>query len=161
AILAARLGPDHAVARVGRLLHGVRRERLEEARPPRAGLVLRFGREQRLTTTDAHVGAVVVAVPVLAGERTLGPGLARDLVLLWGETLRPLVVGPREMVARNAGHDSSFEVSNHRATPLVPAGRGAATPHASAPSRRARESSAPVPTAAIKRGRTVRAPTAA
>ena len=54
-------------------------DRLEEARPAGAGLELRVGREQRLAAADAHVGAVVVAVPVLAGERALGAGLAGPL----------------------------------------------------------------------------------
>src|ERR1700733_181407 len=71
AVAAHGLGADHPVAHVGLLFHGPRIERLEEARPAGPRFELGVRREQGLAATDALVGAVVVAVPVLAGEGTL------------------------------------------------------------------------------------------
>ena len=86
-------------------------EGLEEARPAGARLELRVGREQRRVATDAHVGAVVVAVPVLAGEGPLGAGLAGDLELGRGQALTPLVVGLGELVGGVAGIPSPWACS--------------------------------------------------
>src|SRR5262249_54490053 len=65
---------------------------LEEARPAGARVVLGVGREQGLVAHDAVVGAVVVAVPVHAGERGLGGRVLRDLVLLRREAVPQLVL---------------------------------------------------------------------
>src|SRR3712207_7051922 len=51
-------------------------------RSARARLELGLRIEQRLPATDAHVRAVLLVVPVLAGEGPLGPLAARDPVLL-------------------------------------------------------------------------------
>ena len=96
---------------------------LEEARPAGARLELRVGREQRRAAAHAHVGAVVVAVPVLAGERPLGAGLAGDLVLLGRQPLTPLVVGLRELVFGDSWPSDPpwFAATvNARPTELVP-----------------------------------------
>ncbi len=93
ALSAAGLGPDHAVTGVGGFLHRLLTERLEEARPARPGLELRLRGEQGLTADDAYVGAVVVAVPILAGEGSFGAGLLGDLVLLGRQPGTELGVG--------------------------------------------------------------------
>ena len=132
---------------------------LEEARPAGARLELRVGREQRRVAADAHVGAVVVAVPVLAGEGPLGAGLAGDLELGRGQALTPLGVGLGELVWGVAGISSPWarcEV-NARA-------RGVAFPPSHTNlrrGRRARSMSPRSPTTAISRGRSGQLPTAA
>ena len=55
--------------------------RLEEARPAAVGVELGLGVEQLGAAHDAVVGAGLVGVPVLAGERPLGAGLLRDVEL--------------------------------------------------------------------------------
>ena len=67
--------------------------RLVEARPPGARIELRVGAEQLGAAAGAAIGAVVLDVDVLAGERALGPVLAQDLVLLGRQALAPLLVG--------------------------------------------------------------------
>src|SRR5688572_23720782 len=55
---------------------------LEETRPAATGLELGLGREEWVIAHDAPIDAIVVAVPVLAGERALGPFLLGDVELL-------------------------------------------------------------------------------
>src|SRR5665213_2520025 len=112
AILAPRLGPDHAVGVVNVLFDGVTLDRLEEARPSGSGLELRLRREQRRVATNAYVGAVVVAVPILAREGPLGAGLAGHLELGLGQVLTPLGVGLGELVVRGCGHSISSSISS-------------------------------------------------
>src|SRR6185503_11582909 len=57
----------HAVADVSAGLDRALAHGLGEAGPARARVVLRLRREQRLAAHDAMIGAVIVAVPVLAG----------------------------------------------------------------------------------------------
>src|SRR4051794_3174951 len=75
AVRAAGLGPDHPVGRVRRFLDRLLVDGCVEARPTGARLELGVGGEQRLTTTHTGVRAVVVAVPILTGERSLGSRL--------------------------------------------------------------------------------------
>src|SRR5215207_10422893 len=81
-------------------LDSVRRDRLSEARPARARVVLRAAIEERVAAGGTVVEAVFVGVHVLAGERVLGRRLAQDGVLLWREPLAPLLVGVGKPVAR-------------------------------------------------------------
>src|SRR5258706_9384442 len=98
AVAAPRLGAGHAVALVDLLLDCVGTERLEEARPARSGVELRLRREQRSLAADTHVRAVLVAVPVLAGERPLRSGPPSHLELLGGQALTPALVVLGELV---------------------------------------------------------------
>jgi len=84
---------DHAVARVGVDLDDVLADGLEEARPTGARLELGVAGEQGGVADDAAVGAVVVAVPVLAGEGPLGAGLLGDGELGGGEPFAQLLDG--------------------------------------------------------------------
>src|SRR4051812_44236965 len=93
AALADDLGPAHPVRRVVPDLDRLGELRLGEARPARAGVELRLGVEQLRAAGGAAVDAVLVVVPVLAGERALGALLAQHLVLLGRELLAPLGVG--------------------------------------------------------------------
>src|SRR5215207_8198513 len=81
-------------------LDSVRRDRLSEARPARARVVLRAAIEERVAAGGTVVEAVFVGVHVLAGERVLGRRLAQDGVLLRREPLSPLLVGGGQLVAR-------------------------------------------------------------
>src|SRR5262249_42529126 len=72
-------------------------QRRPEARPAGAGVELGGRREQRVAAGDADVGADALEVLVLAGERALGPLLARHRVLLGGEELLPLGFGPHHL----------------------------------------------------------------
>jgi hypothetical protein len=80
-------GAGHTHAAVGVLLYRIRREGLPEARPSRTALVLGVAVEEGFVTDDAAVGALVVAVPVDAGECPLGAGVLRDLILQGVEAL--------------------------------------------------------------------------
>src|SRR5262249_22829594 len=57
-------------------------DRLPETRPPRAGVVLGLGVEQRLAAADTLENAVVLGVPVSAAEGPLGALLPRHPKLL-------------------------------------------------------------------------------
>src|SRR5450756_766888 len=56
------------------------RDRLREAGPATAGIEFGVGIEERRTTTDAGVGARLLAVVVGAGKGALGALLARNAV---------------------------------------------------------------------------------
>ena len=58
--------------------------------------------EQLGAAAGAAIGAVVLDVDVLAGERPLGAVLAQDLVLLGRQPLAPLLVGELDL-ARGVG----------------------------------------------------------
>src|SRR4051794_3281194 len=75
---------------------------LGEARPAGAGVELRRGREQLGAAARAAVHAVLLDVPVLAGERALGAALAQHLVLLGRELLAPLLVGLVDLLGSHA-----------------------------------------------------------
>src|SRR5438876_4021446 len=68
-------------------------DRLVEARPAGAGLEFGRGIEQQLPAADALVDAVVLGVPVFAGEGALGAFLTRDAELLRRELFTPLRFG--------------------------------------------------------------------
>src|SRR6185437_3021183 len=85
ALGAVNLGPTHVVARVDVGFHGIGSQRSEEARPARTGIELRVRVEQRLAAAHALVHAVLLGVPVLAGEGPFGALLAGDSELFGGE----------------------------------------------------------------------------
>src|SRR4051794_6476674 len=91
AALAHDLRAPHEERVVRALLHLTLAGGLIEARPAGAGIELGVGVEQLLTAHDAAIHAVLVAVVVLAGERTLRPGLLGYVVLLLGEPLAQLL----------------------------------------------------------------------
>ena len=64
-----------------------------EARPARAGVVLRLGAKERRAASDAAVDAFLLVIPVLAGKGPLGAMLPGDPVLLGGELLSPFLFG--------------------------------------------------------------------
>src|SRR6185295_12075083 len=74
-------GARHAHAAVGVLFYGISRDGLPEARPSRAALELGAAVEEGFVADDAAVGALVMAVPVDAGECPLGARVLGDLVL--------------------------------------------------------------------------------
>src|SRR3954451_21097957 len=106
------LRAGHPVRDVAPGLHRLGHRGLGERRPAGPRLELRVRREQLRAAAGAAVHAVVVTVPVLAGERTLRPGLPEYGVLLTRELLSPLRVGLRDLslhdsdCSRQAGHDA-------------------------------------------------------
>ena len=82
---------EEAVVLVER--HGVRDRGRGEARPSRAGIEFGVGVEEQRTAPRTVIGAIVVHVPVLAGERALRPLLAKHVELLRRQLLAPLLVG--------------------------------------------------------------------
>ena len=86
-------GSGHAMGVVCAILDLVAVERLIEARPTAACVVLRLGREQLDVTHDAVIRAVVGGVVVLTGERPLGASVLGDLILLGREPIAELRVG--------------------------------------------------------------------
>ena len=77
-------------------LDGTCHGRLGEARPARARVELGIGGEQLGTARRGVIGAVDVAVDVLAGEGPLGPGLAQDTVLLAKSSACATLLGERD-----------------------------------------------------------------
>src|SRR5215217_5031767 len=100
AACAAHLRADRPVRAVLDELDGVGRDRLGEARPAGARVVLRPAIKERVAAGGAVVEALFVGVHVLTGERTLGRRLAQDGVLLRREPLAPLLVGAGKLVGR-------------------------------------------------------------
>ena len=91
-MLADDLGAPHEEAVVGAQLDVLEVGRLGEAGPAGAGVELGVGGEQLGAAADAAVHAVVLLVPVGAGEGALGAGLAGHLVLLGRQLLAPQVL---------------------------------------------------------------------
>src|SRR5919107_1172214 len=102
AACAAHLRADHPVRAVPDELDGVGRDRLGEARPAGARVVLRPAIKERVAAGGAVVEALFVGVHVLTGERPLGRRLAQVGVLLRRGPLRPLAVGGGRCAARRA-----------------------------------------------------------
>src|SRR5690606_35899907 len=75
---AQSFGPAHAVAGIQRLFDAVIGQRLVEAWPATAGLVLGVRTEQRRSAGHAAVNALGMIVVVLAGKRRLGAFLSHD-----------------------------------------------------------------------------------
>src|SRR5579884_757417 len=88
---AEHLGAPHTVADVGLGVHPLS-NRNPEARPARPRVELLVRAEQRLAAAGAAVGALVLGVGVLAGERSLRALLAQHVVLLRRELRPPLRV---------------------------------------------------------------------
>ena len=89
------LRADHEVAPVAVELDVLGVHRVGEARPSGAGVELGVRREELGAASGADVGAVVLRVDELAGERTLGALPAQDVVLVRREAGAPLLVGRR------------------------------------------------------------------
>src|SRR6201999_3951918 len=92
AALAHDLRADHAVRDVLLDLDRLGDGRLGERGPAGARLELRVGREQLRSAACAAVDTVIVAIPVLAGERALCACLTQYGVLLRRKLLAPLGV---------------------------------------------------------------------
>ena len=90
---AHNLGTVHEEAVVLVERHGVRDRRLGEARPSRAEIEFGIGVEEQRTAPRTVIRAIVVHVPVLAGERALCPPLAKDVELLRRQLLVPVLLG--------------------------------------------------------------------
>src|SRR5205823_6251920 len=86
------LGATHEQAVVGTQLDGLGDRRLGEARPTGAGIELGVRREQRRTAAGTSVRAVLLGVPVGAGEGALGALPAQHVVLLRCQLPAPLLV---------------------------------------------------------------------
>ena len=82
---------EEAVVLVQR--HGVRDRGRGEARPSRARIEFGTGVEEQYTAPRTVIRAIVMHVPVLAGERALRPLLAKDVELLRRQLLTPLLLG--------------------------------------------------------------------
>src|SRR5689334_1499263 len=100
---AANFCPHHPVRGVGVNLDRLGGGGLVEARPAGTGLELRVRAEERRSAPGTVVHAVVLHVPVPAGERPLSPLAAKDLVLLRRQLLAPLGVGLLDLVRHPFG----------------------------------------------------------
>src|ERR1039458_3223609 len=92
AFRAQHFGPIREKRAIGLRLDVLRRDRLIEARPSRAGFELGVGAEQRVAAADASIKTLVVILGVQVLERALGALFARDLVLLRGQLFAPFLV---------------------------------------------------------------------
>src|SRR5271156_984591 len=93
AAAAHHFGPAHAVGVVRRRRNVALIEGSVEAGPAAARVILAIGFEQLIAATYAEVQALVMQVPVLAGEGALRAFFASDFELLGGQELAPLLVG--------------------------------------------------------------------
>lgn len=87
------LGANHPVAPIFPDLHCLGHRRRVERGPTRSGVELRLGVKEHGVAAGTPVGPVVMVVDVLAGERPLGAGFAKDGVLLGAQPFLPLLVG--------------------------------------------------------------------
>src|SRR6266567_9432868 len=87
------LGPDRAHGAVLEQHHGITIARLIEARPAAVRLELGVRGEEPGAARATPVDALGLGVCVLAGERSLRPGLAQHAVLLRAEPLLPFILG--------------------------------------------------------------------
>src|SRR5215207_1155310 len=83
-------------------LHVLLIYRCVEARPTRAGIVLRLGAKERRAASDATVDAFLLEIPVLPRKGPLGAVLPSDPVLLGGELLSPFLFGLLYFLCHNA-----------------------------------------------------------
>src|SRR5262249_18312467 len=83
---------------VGDQHHGLRVDRLVEARPTAAGVELRAAAEQLVAACLAAVQAVTVLVEQGAGPRALGGGTAQDRERGVVQQVAPLGVGSLDLV---------------------------------------------------------------
>ncbi|KXK56321.1 MAG: hypothetical protein UZ07_CHB004001493 [Chlorobi bacterium OLB7] len=100
---AHHFGADHAVAAVGVIGNGRRRDWLIETWPPRSGVELGRAAEQLQPAPRAPEHAGVVVIPILVAERRLGPFLPKNEILLLGQTLLPLFIASHHFLNRLGG----------------------------------------------------------
>src|SRR5271165_2612111 len=91
--------PVHGVLDLALVLGGVK------AWPSASRVELGLGVEQLVAAADTEINALVMEIPVLAGECALGAFFARDLVLLGSQQLSPFLVGPDDLFGHLVGHD--------------------------------------------------------
>src|SRR3546814_13165972 len=87
---AAHFGSNHAMADIPVLLHRILFDRSGETGPAGARIELRVAGEKHRAAARAAVYALVVVLPVFAGEGRLGPRLALHLILSEVKLLAPL-----------------------------------------------------------------------
>src|SRR5438445_2635992 len=90
--------------------------RLPKAGPAGAGIKLRFGIEQWLTTADTLIHAIFLRVPVRSREGPLGSFLPRDLNLLRRQLLTPFLV----RLLNVFGHGYTLSLHRHIRPPATP-----------------------------------------
>src|ERR1051326_4939394 len=103
AAAAQRFSPHGKPAAIFLRRDGVGIDWLPETRTAGAGIELGRGFKQRLAAADAHVGAWLFRIPVLAGKGALGALLASHTKLFVGKLLPPLGIGLGDFFLR---HDS-------------------------------------------------------
>src|SRR3546814_17224231 len=86
---AAHFGSNHAMADIPVLLHRILFDRSGETGPAGARIELRVAGEKHRAAARAAVYAMVVVVPVFAGDGRLGPRLAQHLILAGVKLLAP------------------------------------------------------------------------
>src|ERR1700704_4321370 len=93
ALAATDLDTGHEMAVVAMERDGVGHRRFRKAGPPTARFELGVGAEERGLTRRAPIDAVVMAIPILAGEGPLGARLAEHFELSRCQLAAPFVVG--------------------------------------------------------------------
>src|SRR5918996_3632213 len=92
------LDAAHAEAHILVKLDGSPSDRLKEAGPAGARVVLRLGTEQFRSARRAPVGPAILRERVLAGEGALRALVPEHLELFRGQALSPLLLGARELL---------------------------------------------------------------
>src|SRR5471032_1181961 len=105
AVLALHLDAQHAVRMIRLFLDDFAVDRLEVTRPAATGIEFRSRFEQRRAAAHAVIDAALRVIPVFAGERPFGGGVARHLVLDIGQFLSVLGV---VLLQRSNGVDGCF-----------------------------------------------------
>src|SRR5471030_2850265 len=86
-VLALHFNAQHAMRTIGLFVDDFAVDRLEVAGPAAAGIEFRIRLEQRCAAAHAVIHAALRVIPVFAGERPFGGGVARHLVLDIGQFL--------------------------------------------------------------------------
>src|SRR5471030_53616 len=104
-VLALHFNAQHAMRTIGFFVDDFAVDRLEVAGPAAAGIEFRIRLEQRCAAAHAVIDAALRVIPVFAGERPFGGGVARHLVLDIGQFLSVLGV---VLLQRSNGVDGCF-----------------------------------------------------
>src|SRR5262245_63747531 len=92
------LDSAHAEAEILVKLDGSPSDRLEEAGPAGARVVLRLGTEQFRSARRAAIGPAILRERVLAAEGSLSALVPQHLELFRAQALSPLLLGARELL---------------------------------------------------------------
>src|SRR5258706_10881388 len=102
ALVTDHFNPPHSIRIVSFRGNTIGTDRRKKAGPATSRLELRVRLKQWISAAHARVSAVLMMVPVFAGERWLSAFLPGDLILIRRQLLAPFFVGLHNLVVRHS-----------------------------------------------------------